>query len=153
MRHITGLAVLVAALALAGGAYGDTAEGPQQAVDKRVATMRQMAGKLNEAYQLSATNASEARAKLADASAIAQSIPSLFPPGTADGDPGVSTRALGKIWTDADGFKAAAQGLVTAIKGIDAKLAANDIAAVEGAFAEMRKACGTCHTDYRGPAK
>lgn len=144
------LVVLGLALAAATGVAADT---PQQTVDKRVAAMKQMGGKVTEAFQLSGSDAAGARAKLAEALALAESIPSRFPAGTADGDAGVTTRALAKIWSDAAGFKKASDGLVAAIKATDAKLAANDAAGTEAAFADVRKACGTCHNDYRGPAK
>src|SRR5262245_26542296 len=135
MRRAAGLVVLGIALAAAAGVAADN----QQIVDQRVAAMKQMGGKVNEAFQLSGTNASDARAKLAEALAIAESIPTRFPAGTGDGDPGVTTRALPKIWSDAAGFKKAADGLVTAMKATDAKLAANDAAAAEAAFGETRK--------------
>ena len=115
--------------------------------------MKQMGGKVTEAFQLSDTDATAARAKLAEALAIAESIPSRFPAGTADGDAGVSTRALPKIWSDAAGFKKASEGLVAAIKATEAKLAAKDAAGAEAAFNDLRKSCGTCHDDYRGPKK
>ena len=128
------------------------ADAPQDIVDQRVAAMKQMGGKVNEAFQLSGTDATASRAKLAEAIALAEAIPSRFPAGTADGDPGVKTRALPKIWSDSAGFKTAADGLVSALKAVDAKLAAKD-PAVEAAFNDARKACGTCHETYRGPNK
>jgi len=145
--HLAALGFALATTAVIG------AEAPQQIVDGRVAAMKQMGGKVTEAFQLSDTDATASQAKLAEALAIAESIPARFPAGTADGDAGVTTRALPKIWSDAAGFKKAADGLVAAIKATDAKLAAKDAAGAEAAFADVRKACGTCHTDYRGPAK
>lgn len=150
MKRAAGLIVLGFMLAATAGIAADA---PQQIVDQRVAAMKQMGGKVNEAFQLSGTDASGARAKLAEALAIAEAIPSRFPAGTADGDAGVSTRALPKIWSDAAGFKKASDGLVAAMKAADAKLAAKDAPGAEAAFGDVRKACGTCHNDYRGPAK
>ena len=146
------LRLAVAGIALAATA-AMAADAPQTIVDQRVAAMKQMGGKVNEAFQLSGTDAAGARAKLAEAITIAQSIPTRFPKGTADGDPGVTTRALPKIWSDTAGFQKAADGLVAAMKATDAKLAANDTAAVDAAFADVRKACGSCHEPFRGPAK
>ena len=153
MKRALGLAILSAALITAGVAIGDTVSDAQKLVDQRVAAMKEMGGKVNEAFQLSGTNAADARTKLAAALAIAASIPSRFPTGTADGDPGVTTRALPKIWSDQAGFQKAADGLAAALKATDAKLAANDGAGTDGAFADVRKACGTCHETYRGKAK
>jgi cytochrome c556 len=143
--------VMAASLALPVAA--DTQSDPQKIVDDRVAAMKAMAGKVNEAFQLSGTDASEARAKLAAALAIAESIPSRFPKGTADGDPGVTTRALPAIWSDGAGFAQRAAALAAAMKAVDARLAAGDAAGAEAAFGDVRKTCGGCHEPYRGPAK
>jgi len=144
--------LVVVGLALTASA-GIAADAPQTVVEQRVAAMKQMGGKLNEAFQLSGTDAAAARAKLAEAIPIAQSIPTRFPDGTFDGDPGVSTRAQPKIKSDRAGFQKAADGLVAALKAADAKLAANDAAGIDAAFADVRKACGSCHEPFRGPAK
>jgi cytochrome c556 len=150
MKRAAGLVVFGIVLAAATGMAADT---PQQIVDQRVAAMKQMGGKVNEAFKLSGTDATAARGKLAEALTVAESIPTRFPAGTADGDPGVTTRALPKIWSDAAGFKKSADSLVAALKAADAKLAANDAAGAEVAFGDVRKTCGTCHEPYRGPAK
>jgi len=153
MRRTGGLAILGAVLLAAGVATGDTVSEAQKSVDQRVAAMKEMGGKINEAFQLSGANTADARTKLAAALAIAQSIPSRFPAGTADGDAGVTTRALPKIWSDHAGFQKAADGLAAALKAADAKLAANDSAGADAAFTDVRKACATCHESYRGKAK
>lgn len=149
MKRTFGLVLIGVALA---ATVVTAADAPQDIVDQRIAAMKQMGGKVNEAFQLSGTDATGARAKLAEAIALAEAIPSRFPAGTADGDAGVKTRALPKIWSDGAGFKAAADGLVSALKAVDAKLAAKD-PGVEAAFNDARKACGTCHETYRGPNK
>jgi cytochrome c556 len=153
MKRAVGLVILGVVLAASGGIAADAPGAKQQIVDQRVAAMKQMGGKVNEAFQLSGTDAAGARAKLAEALNLAQAIPTRFPAGTGDGDPGVTTRALPKIWSDAAGFQKASDGLVAAMKVADAKLAANDAGGAEVAFGDVRKACGVCHTDYRGPAK
>jgi cytochrome c556 len=153
MKRAVGLVILGIVLMASAGIAADVPSEKQQIVDQRVAAMKQMGGKVNEAFQLSGTNAADARAKLAEAITIAQSIPTRFPAGTGDGDPGVTTRALPKIWSDQAGFQKAADGLVAAMKATDAKLAANDSAGSDAAFTDLRKACGACHQDYRGPAK
>jgi cytochrome c556 len=151
MKRTIGLVVLGFALTATAVIAADT---PQQIVDARVAAMKQMGGKVNEAFQLSGTDAAGARAKLAEAIALAQVIPSRFPKGTADGDPDVKTRALPKIWSDSAGFQKAADGLVAALNDVDSKLAAKDPGPdLDAAFGGARKACGTCHDTYRGPNK
>ena len=71
------LRLAVAGIALAATA-AMAADAPQTIVDQRVAAMKQMGGKVNEAFQLSGTDAAGARAKLAEAITIAQSIPTRF---------------------------------------------------------------------------
>jgi cytochrome c556 len=141
--------VLCAALAAAlGVGLAWAAEGPQATVDAREAAMKQMAGAVKAASD-PATKPADAKAKLADAIKIAESIPDRFPKGTGIGDTGVTkTRALQDIWKKPDEFKAAAAALVTALKAADA---ATDAAARDAAFADVRKACGGCHTPFRGP--
>lgn len=146
----------VLVLALAGATVCGAmawAAGPQETVDARVAVMKQLGGKVNEAFQASSTPAA-AKAKIAEALNIAESIPSHFPAGTADGDAGVtSSRALPDIWKKPAEFKAAADALVAALKATDALLDGGDAAKIEASFGEVRKACGGCHTPFRGPAK
>lgn len=151
MKRTIGLVALGFALTATAVIADDAASDKQQIVDQRVAAMKQMGGKVNEAFQLSGTDAAGARAKLAEAITLAQAIPSRFPAGTADGDPDVKTRALPKIWSDSAGFQKAADGLVAALQAVDAKLAAN--ADTKTAFDDARKACGSCHETYRGPNK
>lgn len=151
MRGTICLVVLGFALAATAVIAEDAPGGKQQIVDQRVAAMKQMGGKVKEAFELSDADAAGARAKLAEAIAIAQTIPSRFPAGTADGDPGVVTRALPKIWSDRPGFEKLAAALVTALQTADEKLAASEDA--KAAFDSLRKACGSCHDEYRGPKK
>lgn len=150
-----GLIAAVASAALLCAACGNaaegTAKGPQQIVEQREAGMKaKLVGGLKAASE--AATPAEAKAKLAEAIAFAESIPALFPKGTGIGDPGIThTRAVQDIWTKWDEFKAAADGLVAALKQTSAAIDSGDKTKVEEGFNAVRKACGTCHTPFRGP--
>ena len=74
--------------------------------------MKQWRGHVKAASE-ACDDADDAKAKLADAIKIAETIPSLFPKGTGIGDPGVTkSRALQDIWAKPTEFKAAADALV-----------------------------------------
>lgn len=136
--------------AACGNAAETPAKGPQQIVEQREAGMKKMVGSLKASSE--AATPADAKAKLAEALAFAESIPSLFPKGTGIGDPGVThSRAVQDIWTKWDDFKAASDGLVAALKQTGAAIDSGDKAKVEEGFNAVRKACGTCHTPFRGP--
>ncbi len=125
------------------------AQSPQDIVAAREAAMKQMAGAVKASSDPAAKPA-DAKAKLAEAIKIAESIPERFPRGTGIGDAGVTkTRALQDIWKKPVEFKAAADALIAALKAADAVM--GDQAKLDAAFGDVRKACGGCHTPFRGP--
>lgn len=145
--------VAVAMAVCAGGVWAADAPAtsPQQIAAEREAGMKKMAGNIKAASDPS-TKPADARAKLDEAIKFAETIPSHFPKGTGIGDPGIThSRALQDIWKKPAEFKAAADALVAALKAADAALSAGDQAKVDAAFGDVRKACGGCHTPFRGP--
>ncbi len=73
-------------------------------------------------------------------------IPALFPQGTAAGN---NTKALPEVWSDAAGFKKAADGLGEASAMLVKAAAAGDAAGVDAAIKAVGDACGACHRGYR----
>ena len=146
------LKLVAAALAAAAliGVVSAAALDPQQIVEQRVDDMKKMGGAL-KAATLAATPA-EAHARVAEALAYAQAIPSKFPAGTGPGDAGVKrTRSVPEIWTKSGEFHAAADTFVAALKAFDAALGTGDKAAGDAALDGVRKACKSCHDTFRGP--
>ena len=127
-----------------------TAQSPQDLVDAREATMKKMGAAVKAGVDMKAP-AADAKAKLAEARKIAESIPSLFPKGTGPGDPGVTkTRALPEIWAKPAEFKAAADKLVTLLKAAEAAVDADET--TKGtALNATYKGCKGCHDEFRGP--
>lgn len=77
----------------------------------------------------------------------AERIPTLFPEGSGTGD----TRALPAIWSDWDGFVAAAQANRAAALAL-ADIAAGsgaDAATADGALRALGASCGACHDAFR----
>lgn len=75
-----------------------------------------------------------------------QKFVTLFPEDSKEGPP--ETYAKPEIWSDMDGFKAAAE---TAIKAAQAVAATTDEAGFKAAMPELGNACGGCHKKYRRP--
>jgi cytochrome c556 len=68
----------------------------------------------------------------------------LFPAGTETGD----TKAAETIWSDPEGFAAAAQAAVDAAE-VATAAAAEGPEAFGAAFQALGQTCGTCHENYR----
>ncbi len=81
---------------------------------------------------------------------IAKALPAVFPPGS--GVEAGATRAKAEIWTDWDGFLAAAQALdTTSAALVEAAKSGNAEAIAAAAGAIGGEAFGACHGKYRGP--
>ena len=80
----------------------------------------------------------------------AAALPSWFPKGSGP-ETGLKTAAKAEIWTDAEGFAAAA----TRLQGETTKLAevatAGDMDAIKAQFRATGGACKNCHDKYRVP--
>ncbi len=75
-------------------------------------------------------------------------MPEVFAAGfVAGSDKGLPTRADPKIWTEGDGFKAAQEKLLAALKKVQA--GAGDQASLKTAIADVGGACKNCHDNYR----
>ncbi len=67
-----------------------------------------------------------------------------FAPGT---DKALPTRASPKIWSDPEGFKAAQERLIAALKKLPA--GTGDAASLKTALTDLSGACKNCHDNYR----
>ena len=146
-RLVAGVAL--GAILCAGAVWA--AEAPQDTVAARVDTMKRMGGDVKVATDFTSKPA-DAKAKLADAIKIAESIPSFFPKGTGIGDPGVTkSRALQDIWAKPTEFKAAADNLANLLKAADKAIDSGDNDKMGAAFNAIGKGCKNCHDTFRGP--
>ena len=72
-------------------------------------------------------------------------VTTLFPVGTAKGEI-TGTRARPEIWSDAEGFHAAADALKVAAAGAQEAAEAGDIEVFKARFDALAEACTGCHT-------
>lgn len=77
--------------------------------------------------------------------AYAQTIASRFPEGSGDGD----TRAKSEIWSDWDGFKAAADKHVDEVVKLVAAAKSGNVSALGDQLKATGGSCGGCHKPYR----
>src|SRR5262245_6576539 len=75
-----------------------------------------------------------------------EKFPTLLPEDSKEGPP--ETYAKPEIWTDMEGFKAAAD---TAYKAAEAVAATTDEAGFKAAMPALGEACGGCHKKFRRP--
>jgi cytochrome c556 len=92
-----------------------------------------------------ATNAAKVKA-------AAGQLPSWFPKGSG-AESKFKTDAKGEVWSDANGFAAAANRLQVESSKLNALAAAGDIAGVKGQVRAVGGACKGCHDKYRVPEK
>ena len=81
---------------------------------------------------------------------IAADLPTWFPKGSGP-ETGLPTAAKPEIWTDADGFAAAAAKLEDETAKLAAVSAAGDLEAIKLQFRAAAGACKACHDKYRAP--
>lgn len=138
-------AVLFAGLATAGLAQG------ADSVAKRSAAMKSM-GVSAGATKAAAGSGdfATASAKAKELAATVHALPTLFPAGSGPAD-GVKTRAKPEVWTDAAGFKKAADKAAADADAIVTAADSKSADAVNAAITAFQADCAACHTPYRGP--
>ena len=123
---------------------------PQGVVNERVAIMKSFVGALTASaqYAQGKGTAQDAKTKLTAARTGVDRLQTLFPPGTALGDRGVTqSRALSTIFASRPDFDAKRATLADALAGLDASLAQKTNAAKQ--IPIVKNACLACHSKYR----
>ena len=92
------------------------------------------------------------KAALADAAArlkaIAADLPTWFPKGSGP-ETGLKTAAKAEIWTDAEGFAAAATNFQAETAKLEQLATAGDLDAAKAQARATTAACKACHDKYR----
>ncbi len=145
MRFRIAVFGVVAAASLTGAALAQDAD----AIANRLNVMKvTVAGAMRPAAMMAQDkqpfDAATAKASMETIATAMATFPDLFPPGSEN----VSDRAAPEIWSDAAGFKAAAEKF-----GADAKAAAaaadQGPDAFKAALAVVGGNCQSCHQKYR----
>lgn len=89
-------------------------------------------------------------ANAAKLKALAADLPTWFPKGSGP-ETGLTTAARPEIWTDADGFAAAANGFQAEAAKLDALSTGGDMEAIKAQARATAGACKGCHDKYRLP--
>jgi cytochrome c556 len=83
----------------------------------------------------------------------AKSLPTMFPPGTAQGETSAESQALSDIWQDRAGFDRAAANYADATAKLAALATANDTIGFTKQLEEVNSACNSCHARYKSGAQ
>lgn len=142
-------AVLAAGLVLGAAGASYAALDAAAVIKARQDGMKSQGGALKGLGQglgsgASAADLKQFSAKLVDTSA---QLPGWFPKGSGP-ESGVKTKAKAEIWSDAAGFKAAADNLKTQAGKLDTAVAGGDTDAIKAQFGAVRAACKSCHEKY-----
>ena len=83
----------------------------------------------------------------------AKVLPTMFLPGTGNGETSEDSQALSAIWQDRAGFDRAAADYADATAKLAALAAANDTAGFTKQLEEVNHTCSNCHSRYKSGAQ
>jgi cytochrome c556 len=143
MRMNVGLAIAIATVLITGAAFGqDDPIAARQALMKRNGQESKVVfDMIRGTTPFDAAAAADAMNALSADMAV---LPTLFPPGSDQGE----TKASPEIFTNMDQFKALAARLGTDAQAA-ANAAANGVDALKVAFDAVGADCGACHQQFR----
>jgi cytochrome c556 len=104
---------------------------------------------VNDQLKADAPDKAVLAASAAKMKALGADLPSWFPKGSGP-EAGVKTAAKAEIWTDAEGFAAAATRLETETAKLSDLATAGDLDAIKAQARATGGACKACHDKYRG---
>jgi cytochrome c556 len=81
--------------------------------------------------------------------AWAAALPGMFPAGTGQGAAGIDTKAKAEIWTNRAGFEARDADYAAATAKLADLVKAGDSAGFTAQLAVVKKACDSCHADFK----
>lgn len=145
---------LAAALLAGGTALAQEASPGGKAVLARQGRMKELAkafGGTGAELRKESPDKAAVTAGAAQAKALAQALPTWFPKGSGP-EAGVKTAAKAEIWSDADGFEAAAMRLQSETAKLADLAAGGDLDAIKAQARATGGACNACHEKYRQPA-
>ena len=105
---------------------------------------------INDETRKDAPDKAAIAASAAKLKALAVDLPTWFPKGSGP-ETGLPTAAKPEIWTDADGFAAAAAKLQDETAKLAAVSTGGDMDAIKAQVRATAAACKTCHDKYRTP--
>jgi len=155
MRGTIRLWALGAAMLAGGAALAQEPSPGGKAVLARQAHMKELGkafGGVGAELRKEAPDKAALAAGAATVKAVAQQLPTWFPKGSGP-EAGVKTAAKAEVWSDADGFDAAAARLQAETAKLADVASGGDLEAVKSQFRAAGAACNGCHEKYRAPAE
>ena len=76
-------------------------------------------------------------------------LPTLYPEGTGPGQTSVETHALAEVWSNRGGFLARADDYAAATRRLVDMARSGDAAGFASQLAAVKKACDSCHADFK----
>jgi cytochrome c556 len=148
LKHMVAAGLAVAVL----GAGISTGPAFADALKDRKAGMKTLSksNKVIKAYTKGKADLAAAVSAAKKMTAVAKSMPDLFPAGTGMGH-GKKTRAKGAIWSDWKKFKAANDAMVVATTNFANWAQLGSASTMKDASKAIGKSCGGCHKPFRGP--
>jgi cytochrome c556 len=150
-RHLSGVLLAVAAVVSLGVSLPAAAQfaKPEDAIKYRKAAMTMMNTHVGRLFGM-ANGRIPYDAKVAAENAdIAAAVSKWQFAGFVEGSDLGDTRALPKIWSELDKFKAAAAKSNEDIAKLDVAARAGSLDALKAAIGEVGKSCKACHDAYR----
>lgn len=151
LKAVTAFAVGAALAVSAGMALAQ--QKPADAVKARQEAMKSLGGDskiINDALKTDMPDKAaviDAFHRIADKG---KNVGMLFPKGSGP-ESGLKTRAKAEIWSDAAGFKTAADNFVAVTADLAKVSASSSADDLKAAAKKMNEACGGCHKPFRAP--
>lgn len=154
MYLVRSIGVMLAGVLLyCGGGAALAQKSPADTIKARIDAMKSMGGNLktvNEQLKGATPDAAAIKMAVAGISTTGKDVASWFPAGTGP-ESGVKTRAKAEIWSDAAGFKAAADSFVAGNAKFSTVVAGGNIDAIKADLKAFSDGCGGCHMKFRAP--
>jgi cytochrome c556 len=148
MKLIATLTLAFAAATLAAPAMAQFQK-PEDAVKYRKAALTVMGAHFGRIGAMASGKAPFDAAAAAENAALVETMSKLpwagFVPGSDQGE----TRALPEVWSDAAGFKSAAEKMQGEVAKLNAAAKTGNLDAVKTAFGAAGQSCKACHDNYR----
>ena len=148
MKLVATLTLAAAALVAALPAHAQFAK-PEDAIKYRKASMTIMAAHFGRVAGMAAGRIPFDATAAANNAAVAEQMSKLHWPAFMEGSGSGDTGAKPEIWSNAAGFKAAADKLQTAMTNLSNAAKGGNLDAIKAAVGPVGGACKGCHDDFR----
>lgn len=149
MKLLTSLTLTVAATALSAPAFAQFQK-PEDAVKYRKAAFTVMGAHFSRIGAMASGKVPFDAASAAENAAIVEAMGKLpWAAFVSGSDMDGNTKAKAEVWSDAAGFKTAAEKMQAEVAKLNAAAKTGNLDAVKTAFGAAGQSCKACHDNYR----